>query len=189
MARVERVAVDDVEPAALGDAERRGLADPLGATHLAVNHYALAPGERGSGLHAHLDQEEVFVVVEGRVTFETLDGRVGVGTDVAVRFAPGEYHSGPIADDGVGAAALALGAPRDSEAIRIPLPCPHCSHDARRPALAEDRRTPVLVCPDCGVETDATCPECGNVEMHATLAEDGETVVGGCRSCGAVTTG
>lgn len=182
---MERVDVDDVEPgAAGGDAARRGLSDPLDTSAVEINHYRLEPGDRSSGLHAHLDQEEVFLVIEGAATFETLAGEVTVGREGAIRFAPGEFHSGANAVDGA-VEVYALGVPSDSQDVRIPLPCPECGRDDRRPGLAADGETPVLVCPDCGAETDATCPACGSVEMRAVLADDGVTPVAVCMDCGA----
>lgn len=186
---MELVSVDDVAPDALGgDADRRGLTDPLGTTDLAVNHYRLEPGERAAGLHAHADQEEAFLVVDGAATFETLAGEVAVAENEAIRFAPGEFHSGVIATDSP-VAAIALGAPRDTEDVRVPLPCPECGRDDRRVGLAEDGETPVLVCADCDAEAEATCSACGSDDMYATLAEGGEAPVGVCRSCGAVADG
>ena len=181
---MERVSVDDVPPdVAEGDADRRSLTGPLGASHVAINHIRLAPDERASGLHTHLDQEELFVVLDGRATFETLADEVVVEAAEAVRFAAGEYHSGAIAE-GAPVAVLALGAPEASEEIRIPLSCPECGHDARRPGLAADE-VPVLVCPECDTEADATCPDCGSADVQAVLADDGAPV-GVCRDCGEV---
>jgi mannose-6-phosphate isomerase-like protein (cupin superfamily) len=93
---MEKVTIDDVEPSAFGsDIDRRGLSDPLGTTDFAINRYRLDPGERFSGsLHAHMDQEEVFVVVEGEATFETLDGEETISDGEAIRFTPGEFQSG-----------------------------------------------------------------------------------------------
>lgn len=210
---MDRVSVDDVEPATDDrERERRGLTANLGTTDVAINHYRLEPGERISGLHAHGDQEEVFVVVEGTATFETLaptrgagppseDGElsvgageeVSVGAGEAIRFAPGEFQSGKNDSDGA-VVVYALGAPPDSEDVRIPLACPECGHDSLRPTLVEggaaadgaaaDGATPVLRCPDCGGESPVECPDCGGADMTARLGDDGETPVSACRDCG-----
>lgn len=195
---MEHVSVEDVAGnVSVSGADRRRLSEPLGTAAVAINRYGLAPGERISGLHAHLDQEEVFVVLEGAVTFETWtpggSDRSGetvrsdesnVGAGEAIRFSPGEFQSGK--NDAVGkAVVLALGGPRDSEEVRIPLRCPDCGRPDRRPAVAEDGETPVLVCPACGTETDATCPECGHDGMYATVIENGTEPIGVCRDCGA----
>ncbi|PSQ33057.1 cupin [Halobacteriales archaeon SW_10_68_16] len=149
---MEKVTIDDVEPSAFGrDIDRRGLSDPLGATDVAVNRYRLAPGERFSGgLHAHMDQEEVFLIVEGGATFETLDDEITVGAGEAIRFAPGEYQSGYNDGDGE-LLAFALGAPRETEDVRIPRECPDCGNDNMRAIPGDDGFD--LVCPECGAES------------------------------------
>ncbi|WP_435179661.1 cupin domain-containing protein [Halorussus sp. AFM4] len=184
---MERTAIDAVESAAFGDGvDRRGLTDALDAEHLAVNRYRVPPGEGfPSGLHAHGDQEEVFVVLDGEATFETLvprgeaggdpgateweAGEVAVAAGEAIRFAPGEYQSGRNAGEAE-LVALALGAPRDSEDVRIPLACPECGHGYLRPEAggAGDVR---LVCPDCDARNAPEgCPDCGS-EMRVALAD------------------
>jgi uncharacterized cupin superfamily protein len=152
---MRRVAVDDVAPEPYDEdlhADRRPLSAALGTDHVAVVRYALDPGERFSGaLHAHADQEEVFVVLEGTATFTTEDGEVTVGDGEAVRFTPGEFQSGGNeTDDRL--VALALGTPADSEDVRIAriltmgrdVSCPECGHDHLRVV-----EVPVLVCPAC----------------------------------------
>lgn len=182
---MEHVTVDDIEPSpSAGDAVRRALTDALGTTDVAINQYRIEPGERISGLHGHDDQEEVFVVVDGTVTFETLDGELTVDSGGAIRFAPGEYQSGMNSSDG-SALVYAIGAPRDSGDVRIPLACPECGHEFVHPTLADDGETPILACPGCGAESTVECPECGGVDLTATLGDDGETPVSRCRDCGA----
>lgn len=99
-----------------------------------------------------MDQEEVFVVLDGEATFELSDGEVTVGEDEAVRFVPGEFQSGKN-DSADKVVALALGVPRDSEDVRV----------ARIPGIGE------IVCPECGRDdmripdagTDLICPDSG----------------------------
>jgi uncharacterized cupin superfamily protein len=150
---MEHVSIDDVEPNAMTDADRRGLTGPLGTDDLAINHYRLGPGERLSGgLHAHMDQEELFVVTAGEATFERLDGEdVTVGEGEAVRFAPGEFQSGYNAGDEQ-LRVLALGAPRDSEDVRVPRACPDCDQQNTRVRPREDGGGFDFVCPECGAE-------------------------------------
>lgn len=192
---MEHVAVDDVEPTGFGDdVECRKFSDCLGTTGVAINHYRVAPGEGlPSGLHAHGDQEEIFVVLDGEATFETLGPRrseaeeVIVGSGEAVRFAPGEYQSGRN-DADADLVVLALGAPRNSEDVRVPLACPECGHDYLRPEVVEDgpktdEAGVVLACPDCGSANEPEgCPECG-AEMQVALGEKAGTVVV-CPECG-----
>jgi len=176
-----RLADVDVEPS-WGGVECRRLTGALGLEHAAINHYRVPP-EAGlpAGLHAHADQEEVFLVLEGVAAFETMDGERRVGAGEALRFPPGEFQSGSNAGDG-DLVLLAVGAPRDSEDVRLPAPCPDCGHDELR--LETDGGV-VFVCPDCAAEhVPADCPECGSPAMGMTLGEDGEPVAA-CRDCGA----
>lgn len=151
---MEKVSIGDVEPNAFGsDIDRRGLSDPLETTDFALNRYRLDPGERFSGgMHAHMDQEEVFVIVEGEATFETMDGEVTVGEAEVIRFAPGEFQSGKNDSDGE-VVAFAMGAPRDSEDVRLPQNCPECGHDNVRAIPGDDGFD--LQCPECGAELDS----------------------------------
>jgi len=150
---MEKVSIDDVESRAMGDADRRALADPLGTTGFAINRYRLEPGERFSGgLHAHDDQEEVFVVVDGEATFERLgDDDVTVAAGEAVRFAPGEFQSGYNGGDEP-VVAFAMGAPRNSEDVRVPQECEECGNDDMRAVPAADGDGFDLECPECGAE-------------------------------------
>lgn len=151
---IQKVAIDDIEPSPNDEnihTDRRNLTDPLNTDHVAVVRYALAPGERFSGsVHAHMDQKEVFVVLAGETTFDTRSGEIAVEAGEAIRFGPGEFQSGHNAGE-EDCLALALGAPRDSEDIRI----------ASIPVLNED-----VSCPDCGHdhmrvgEGGLVCPEC-----------------------------
>ncbi|MXV64546.1 cupin domain-containing protein [Natronorubrum sp. JWXQ-INN-674] len=165
---MEHVAIDDIDSEPYDDlhADRRSLTDPLGADGVAITRYVLEPGERFSGsVHAHMDQEEVFVVLEGEATFETWTGEgdtnieVTVGENEVVRFPPGEFQSGRNAgDDRV--VALALGAPRKTEDIRIAripvlddrnVACPDCECDHMRISSADDAE---FECPACAATLD-----------------------------------
>ncbi len=150
---MEKVSIDDVEPGAFGrDIDRRGLTDPLGTSDLSINYYRLESGEEfSSGLHTHMDQEEVFLIVEGEATFETRDKEIIVGEGEVVRFAPGEYQTGTNESDGE-VIAYAMGAPRDSEDVRVPRECPKCGYDNLRLIPSNDGFT--LVCPECNAEIE-----------------------------------
>jgi uncharacterized cupin superfamily protein len=191
---MKRRSLDDVDPQQFGDdSTRRGLTEPLGTTDVAINHYRIPPGDAlPSGLHAHADQEEVFVVLAGTAAFETLDGEVTVSRGEAIRFGPGEFQSGRNAvesgadrnagDDEL--VVLAVGAPRETEDVRVPLSCPDCGHDDLRIDAGADGVA--LLCPACGVAHDPpACPECGHEDLRVTLGE-ADTVVVACPACGTV---
>lgn len=195
---MRRTAITDATPREFGDAAAvRDLAGLLGATDLAVNHYRIPPAEEfPSGLHAHGDHEEVFVVLDGEATFERLGperdeaAEIAVEAGEVVRFAPGEYQSGRNAGDGL-LVALALGAPPDSEDVRIPLDCPECGHSYLSPEASEASEGSkaadlTLDCPACdAANAPQGCPDCG-AEMRVTLGDGSRTVVR-CPACGTET--
>jgi len=187
---MEQVSLADVEPT--GDRiDRRALTGPLGTTDLAINQYRVLPGEGlPAGLHAHGDQEEVFVVLAGVARFETLtreDGEwvpseVTVAAGEAIRFSPGEFQSGRNGGDDE-LVVLALGAPRDSQDVRVPATCPDCDRPTLR--LDTDGDGVTFQCPDCGgTFVPAPCPACGSDDLRITLGDDRPTVVV-CGDCGA----
>lgn len=155
---MRKVAVDEVpnDPHEMGvNSIRRNVSDALGTGHLAFVFYELEPGEQLSGgLHTHYDQEELFYVLEGHLTFEyTLDGEeVPVEAGEAIRFAPGEFQCGRNRSDDR-AVVLALGAPV--------------------PASSASETEWVTRCPECGAET-----------LHEVVSHDGGTIVSRCTACG-----
>lgn len=155
---MERARVDELE---VIDADQglRIATDALGATEVAINRYDLAPGGRIGGYHAHHDQEEVFYVLAGQLTFETEDGDVQVGPDEAVHFARGEFHFGYNAGDEP-VRAIALGAPPDSreiESVRECIGCGEVFHHHRASfatrGIGPDDPARRVACPECGAET------------------------------------
>ena len=168
--------------------DARMLTGSLGTTDVAINHYRIRPGEGfPGGLHAHLDQEEVFVVLEGEATFQTLEETVTVEANEAIRFGPGEFQTGRSEAEG-DLVAIAIGAPRDTDETRVPVACPDCGHDDLRPAATDgdgDSNANVeLACPACGaVHVPRGCPECGRHEMTVVPGDDRRTIVV-CPDCG-----
>jgi mannose-6-phosphate isomerase-like protein (cupin superfamily) len=157
---MDRISVDEVPvPDEETRIERRKLTAPLSATELSLNHYVLYPGQAlCESLHAHMDQEELFVVLDGTVSFETREGQVVVDTDEVIRFAPGEFQRGRNAGE-TPAVVLGIGAPRDTDDLRIArtptfgdVSCPDCGLDNMRLVVREDDSA--LVCPACETELD-----------------------------------
>ncbi len=145
---MEKVAIDDLanEPR-VADVQKHAT-EQLALSDMALNYYELEPGESFSGgMHTHMDQEEVFYVMEGTATFETPADTHEVGPDEVIRFAPGEYQEGKNeGDDRI--RALAFGAPREMGETRAKLPCRECGADYHETEVHEDGVT--LTCPDCG---------------------------------------
>lgn len=180
---MERVDVEAADAATAGGVERRTLGEALDTAEVAINHYRLAAGERLAGLHAHADQEEAFLVLSGAVVFETLDGRVPVAEGEAVRFPPGEFQSCTNPGDRE-AAVLALGAPKDSDDLRVPVGCSACGGGEHRLGFDEGKER--LTCPSCGAETGPDCPDCGGDDLRVVLGSESRPVER-CRDCGSTT--
>lgn len=181
---MKKTVISDLEPYVFNEcSDRRGLSESLETTDIAINHYRIAPDEGfPGGLHTHMDQEEVFIVIKGEAAFETMDGEVTVDEGEAIRFAPGEFQSGKN-DSDTELVAFAMGAPRDTEDVRIPVECPECGHDSVRLDIGEDSHA--FVCPDCDTEQiPQACPECGHDDLRITLGEETQTIVV-CKDCGA----
>jgi uncharacterized cupin superfamily protein len=88
---MKRITVDDADNRMSPADTKRKLGDALGATDMTLNYYELEPGDSfGFGYHRHSDQEEVFYIESGTVTFDTEDGETTVTAGECVRFAPGE---------------------------------------------------------------------------------------------------
>ena len=179
---MRKVAVNDALAAQIDGVDRRALGDALETADVALNRYVVPADERVSGLHAHADQEEVFVVLDGTVTFERLDGTVSVGKRHAVRFAPGEFQSAKN-DSTDRAIMLAIGAPLETDDVRVPVGCSTCEHGEMQLSFSDGEES--LVCPVCGAETEPECPECGGGELRAVLDEAREGPVNVCVDCDA----
>jgi uncharacterized cupin superfamily protein len=149
---MEHVAVDDVATTGRVADRRAGLTEPLGLSDAAINYFELAPGDGFSGgMHTHLDQEEVFYVLEGTATFETPETSVEVGAGEAIRFAPGEYQTGGNESD-ERVRGLAIGAPQDQGETRSGVECRDCGADYHEVHVDDGQMR--LVCPGCGHEIE-----------------------------------
>jgi mannose-6-phosphate isomerase-like protein (cupin superfamily) len=75
--------------------EMRFLGGPLGAEQVALTCRRMPPksGGKGSYGHRHRTQEEVYLVLSGRLEFKLEDEVVEVGPMTAVRVAPGTTRS------------------------------------------------------------------------------------------------
>ncbi len=131
---------------------KRPIGRALGTTALAINYYELAPGESFAfGYHRHTEQEEVFYVQSGTVTFETEAGEVTVESGEIIRFAPGEFQQGTNHGE-ERVTAIALGGPADPGDTEIRRDCPDCGDRTPQRIESADDALRTL-CEHCGGET------------------------------------
>jgi uncharacterized cupin superfamily protein len=151
---MERAAIEDLQNRMGPAAEKRLVGGALEATDVAVNYYELAPGDSfGFGYHRHEDQEELFYVQAGTVTFETETGDEVVTAGECVRFAPGEWQLGTNEGDGR-VVALAIGAPAETSDTEMVRACPDCgTRTENELELTDDRDAILTRCTECGAET------------------------------------
>lgn len=137
--------------------DRQSVSAPLDAQDFSMNYYVLEPGEEFTeALHAHLDQEEVFFVLEGEATFQMKpdlhaeSDTVTVQDGEMVRFDAGEYQQGRNESEET-LRALALGTPQESTDIRVAVPCQNCGDSDFLEFTMVDG-DPGMECPECGTE-------------------------------------
>lgn len=68
------------------------IADLAGAKNLRANVWTLAPGDWSWGRHAHREQEELYLVLEGRLRLETGGEALQVGPREALVVPSGVAH-------------------------------------------------------------------------------------------------
>ena len=81
----EGIAQTSLQPDA--DEQFVSLRRPLGVTTFGINQITLAPGQR-LRIHRHARQEEVYLVLEGRLTIAFDDERTELGPGELLRVAP-----------------------------------------------------------------------------------------------------
>ncbi|WP_126661038.1 cupin domain-containing protein [Haloterrigena salifodinae] len=160
---MDKTAIDDVDiernPMEVHSV-RRPISQALGFTDFAMNYFELEPGESFSGgLHTHHDQEEVFYVQAGTVTFDTrspgdeADGReVTVEAGEVIRFAPGEFQHG-YNDSDESVVGFAFGAPKarhDWGQIESLLYCRECEAEVGHGLELTDEGAFRMTCTECG---------------------------------------
>jgi uncharacterized cupin superfamily protein len=123
-----------------GEDTARRVGNALGTEDVGLAYYELDAGQNLSGgVHTHMDQEEIFYVLEGAVEVD--------GGEV-VRFGPGDFQQGKNDSDGP-VRLLGIGAPKPSTDVRVPQPCGACGEsDTLRFVPGDDGMQ--LQCPECG---------------------------------------
>lgn len=151
---MDKVCIDEIDEQIDSATVKRPVTDAINAANVALNYYELAPGDSFAyGYHMHDHQEELFVIQEGRVTFETEDAEIVVDAGEVIRFAPGEYQQGiNTGDERV--VAFAIGAPQETGNSEILRECEACGE--RTPNTverAQDNQAKSTRCLECGNET------------------------------------
>lgn len=110
--------LDDIGSAFQGhpDLEFRAATKPLQLEQCAVSYQQLPAGYRFPYGHAHVTQEEVYVVVRGGGRMKIDDEVVEIGVWDAVRVPPGTWRGYEAGDDGL--ELLVFGAPNLGEDAR-----------------------------------------------------------------------
>jgi uncharacterized cupin superfamily protein len=151
---MEKATIDDLDNWMGPASVKRPLGKALGTEHMGMQFYELEPGESTAfGYHAHENQEEVFYVVDGTLTFETEEGDVTVSEGEAVRFAPGEFQQSRNDTDGR-VRTLGIGAPADPGELTLLRECPECDERTDQDIDSVDEGAALVTrCVDCGTET------------------------------------
>ena len=149
---MEKIRIENVDARPGPAAVSRPLTDALAASEVAINYYELAPGDSFAyGYHRHERQEELFLVQQGRVTFETETGDVSVESGEVIRFAPGEFQRG-VNEGTARVVAFALGVPQRPGETDIRRACEACGERTRHTVDADDGER-LARCLDCGTVT------------------------------------
>jgi mannose-6-phosphate isomerase-like protein (cupin superfamily) len=92
---VRRAEATDAMSKYPGFGEMRLFTEAAGAEQVAISWRSMPPGTggRGSYGHRHRDQEEIYLVVRGNVTFKVGDDEFEVGPHTAVRVAADAFRS------------------------------------------------------------------------------------------------
>lgn len=134
------------------------LTEALGTSDVGLRYYELEPGELvGRTYHKHDDQEELFYVTEGTITFQVGDrtgptNEVDVTAGEIVRFAPGDFQRGTNQSTRR-AAVLGIGAPKG-------MSLDHVVRLRECEACGEWTPQAIETVDDVGV---ASCEQCGTV--------------------------
>ncbi|MFB6205401.1 MAG: cupin domain-containing protein [Haloglomus sp.] len=153
---MEKRTIDDLETDSNpggGEGSARRVGEALGTEDVGLSHYELDAGQNLSGgVHTHMDQEEIFYVLDGTLTFQTPDGEIEVEGGEVVRFAPGDFQQGKNESDGP-VRLLGIGAPKPSTDVRVPQSCRACGESETLRFVPGDDGMQ-LQCPDCGEKFD-----------------------------------
>lgn len=151
---MQKVRITDVEEKLDCATLQRPLTDAIGAAHVSLNYYELAPGDSFAfGYHSHANQEEIFIITSGEAEFETDDGSVTVAAGEVIRFAPGDFQQG-VNRGSERVTAFVLGAPQETGETMVFRHCNTCGRRTRHTIeLVSGGSAKITRCLTCDTET------------------------------------
>lgn len=156
MAGYRQFALEDVPNTRAPSRVKKELDEYVEASTFGCNVYEAEPGTIVPwGYHRHPEHEELFLVLEGELAFETPDGEYTVGPDEGF-FVPMDHLNRARVAGETAARFVAVGAPKAADHTVIEETCPHCGEVTGRTFDEEtegDTVWQVLSCDQCGEET------------------------------------
>jgi uncharacterized cupin superfamily protein len=115
------VNLKDVEDRADGDGptlETRMARSAIGSDHLGVSYIRWAPGRRSNRGHAHREQEEVYVVLDGSGSVKLDDEARELRRWDVVRVAPATFRGFSAGPDGLEVLAIGSDRPEGGDGVQ-----------------------------------------------------------------------
>jgi quercetin dioxygenase-like cupin family protein len=164
--------IDDIEtvPIFSGDNSVRHPVSPvIEGMEFGMVQFELAPGEATGGApHTHLDQEELFYVLDGEISFSvraepTDDPEViTVRAGEVIHFTPDDVYQQGVNQSDEPVVVLGVGVPgarHDWSQVRTAIACPDCGHETVHRVVPKDdsERMPdpegvSMICTECDGE-------------------------------------
>jgi uncharacterized cupin superfamily protein len=98
--------------------EARFARSEIGSEHLGVSHFRYAPGRRSNRGHAHREQEEVYVVLDGSGRVKLDDELVEISPWDIVRVAPGTFRGFEAGSGGLELLAIGSDRPEGGDGLQ-----------------------------------------------------------------------
>ena len=150
---MEKVSLDEMDEVPDSATVCKPFTGSLNADEVSLNYYELSKEDSFAyGYHRHMKQEEIFLVLEGVVTFETEEGEIKVEEGEVIRFAPGEYQRG-VNKGSERVKAYAVGAPQEMGETEILKECGYCGERTEN-TIAKEEDELVTRCLECDGVTE-----------------------------------
>ena len=97
--------------------EARFARGEIASEHIGVSQFRYAPGGRSNKGHAHREQEEVYVVLDGSGRVKLDDDLVDIGQWDVVRVAPGTFRGFAAGPEGLELLAIGSDRPEGGDGV------------------------------------------------------------------------